>query len=47
MLAMPAFARGYSDIELAAVANYTIAHFGQRAGTFSPATLGRPPAGRS
>ena len=32
MLAMPAFARGYSDIELAAVANYTIAHFGQRAG---------------
>ncbi len=47
MLAMPAFARGYSDIELAAVANYTIAHFGQRAGTVSPATLGRPPAGRS
>lgn len=37
-LVMPAFQRGYSDIELAAVANYTIAHFGQRAGRVSPAT---------
>jgi len=37
--AMPGFARGYTDTELAAVANYTIEHFGQRVGRVSPAGL--------
>jgi mono/diheme cytochrome c family protein len=35
-LAMPGFARGYTDAELAAVANYTVAHFGQRQGQATP-----------
>ncbi len=48
---MPGFADGYTDAELAAVANYTIAHFGQRQGQVTPASVakargpvvGRPP----
>ena len=43
--AMPAFARGYTDIELAAVANYTIAHFGQQPGRISPETVGKVRSG--
>ncbi len=31
-MTMPAFGAGYTNTELAAVANYTIAHFGQRTG---------------
>jgi mono/diheme cytochrome c family protein len=33
---MPAFARGYTDGELAAVANYVIGHFGGKAGKVTP-----------
>jgi mono/diheme cytochrome c family protein len=35
-LVMPAFGEGYSTTELAAVANYTIEHFGQRKGHVTP-----------
>jgi mono/diheme cytochrome c family protein len=38
---MPSFAGGYTDVELAAVANYTVAHFGQRVGTVTPASVGK------
>jgi mono/diheme cytochrome c family protein len=37
--AMPGFARGYTDTELAAVANYTIEHFGQRVGRVTPGVV--------
>jgi mono/diheme cytochrome c family protein len=33
---MPSFAAGYSDTELAAVANYVIAHFGGTRGRVKP-----------
>ena len=33
---MPPFGLAYSDAELAAVANYVIAHFGGRAGRVTP-----------
>jgi mono/diheme cytochrome c family protein len=36
VLAMPAFGAGYTDTELAAVANYTIAQFGQKQGQATP-----------
>jgi mono/diheme cytochrome c family protein len=35
-LVMPAFGEGYTNVELAAVANYTIEHFGQRTGHATP-----------
>jgi mono/diheme cytochrome c family protein len=35
-LVMPAFGEGYTNTELAAVANYTIEHFGQRTGHATP-----------
>jgi mono/diheme cytochrome c family protein len=41
VLAMPAFGEGYTDTELAAVANYTVEHFGQRAGHASAATVAK------
>ena len=34
--AMPAFAKAYSDIEIAALANYMIAHFGNQKGQVTP-----------
>ncbi len=40
-LIMPQFGEGYTDIELAAVANYTIEHFGQRKGEATPAMAGK------
>ena len=40
-LAMPAFADGYTDTELAAVANYTVEHFGQRTGHATAAQIGK------
>lgn len=36
---MPTFARGYSDGELAAVANYVISHFGGKTGKVTPAMV--------
>jgi mono/diheme cytochrome c family protein len=36
-LVMPQFGAGYTDTELAAVANYTVEHFGQRTGQATPA----------
>ena len=33
---MPSFARAYSDVELAAVSNYVIGHFGGKAGHVTP-----------
>jgi len=36
-LVMPQFGEGYTDTELAAVANYTVEHFGQRQGHATPA----------
>jgi mono/diheme cytochrome c family protein len=33
---MPSFARGYSDVELAAVSNYVIGHFGGKPGHVTP-----------
>jgi mono/diheme cytochrome c family protein len=33
---MPAFGRAYSDTEVAALANYVIAHFGNKQGTVTP-----------
>jgi mono/diheme cytochrome c family protein len=44
---MPGFARGYTDVELSAVANYTIAHFGQRRGQMTPQAVGTLRAGGS
>jgi mono/diheme cytochrome c family protein len=51
--AMPGFAGGYTDEELAALAQYTLAHFGQTAGTVTAAdvakargpTASKPPTG--
>ncbi len=40
-LAMPAFVHGYTDAELAAVANYTVAHFGQHQGQVTPQTVAK------
>jgi len=36
---MPAFGSAYSDIELAAVANYAIGHFGGKRSTITPASV--------
>jgi mono/diheme cytochrome c family protein len=35
-VSMPAFGRAYSDTEVAALANYVIAHFGNKQGTVTP-----------
>jgi mono/diheme cytochrome c family protein len=40
-LVMPAFGAGYDDTELAAVANYTIAHFGSQAGHATAEMVGK------
>jgi mono/diheme cytochrome c family protein len=40
-LVMPGFGDGYTDTELAAVANYTVEHFGQRAGHASPGLVAK------
>jgi len=40
-MVMPAFGDGYTDTELAAVANYTIEHFGQRLGQARPALVAK------
>jgi mono/diheme cytochrome c family protein len=40
-LVMPAFGEGYTDTELAAVANYTIGHFGQHIGHATPAMIAK------
>lgn len=37
--AMPAFARAYSDTEIAAVSNYVIGHFGGKTGKVTPAIV--------
>ena len=44
---MPGFAGGYTDAELAAVVNYTIGQFGQRAGQVTPSAVGKLRAGAS
>ncbi len=44
-LAMPGFAGGYTDAELAAVTNYTIGQFGQHAGQVSAAMVGKARTG--
>lgn len=36
---MPAFGAAYSDTEVAALANYVVAHFGDKKGTVSPADV--------
>jgi len=41
VLAMPAFGEGYTDTELAAVANYTVEHFGQREGHATPGSVAK------
>ena len=33
---MPAFGSAYSDTEVAALANYVVAHFGDKKGTVTP-----------
>jgi mono/diheme cytochrome c family protein len=38
---MPGFGDGYTDTELAAVANYTVEHFGQRAGHATPGQVAK------
>jgi mono/diheme cytochrome c family protein len=38
---MPPFGAAYSDAELAAVANYVIAHFGGKAGNVTPQDVAR------
>jgi mono/diheme cytochrome c family protein len=38
---MPPFGAGYSDIELAAVANYVIAQFGSRTGRVTPEAVAK------
>jgi mono/diheme cytochrome c family protein len=40
-LVMPAFGAGYTDTEVAAVANYTIAHFGQQDGHATAQMVGK------
>jgi mono/diheme cytochrome c family protein len=40
-LVMPAFGAGYTNAELAAVANYTVAHFGQQAGHATAEMVGK------
>lgn len=40
-LFMPAFAMGYTDAELAAVANYAIEHFGHVSGQVTPADIAK------
>jgi mono/diheme cytochrome c family protein len=38
---MPAFVAGYTDAELAAVANYVIAHFGGKFGRVTPQDIAK------
>ena len=38
---MPSFASAYTDAELAAVSNYVLAHFGNKSGDVTPATVAR------
>jgi mono/diheme cytochrome c family protein len=38
---MPPFGPAYSDAELAAVANYVIAHFGGKAGSVTPQDIAK------
>jgi mono/diheme cytochrome c family protein len=38
---MPAFGDGYSDTELAAVANYSIEHFGAKVGRVTPSNIAK------
>jgi mono/diheme cytochrome c family protein len=38
---MPAFGDGYSDTELAAVANYSIEHFGAKVGGVTPSNIAK------
>jgi mono/diheme cytochrome c family protein len=38
---MPPFGPGYSDAELAAVANYVIAHFGGKTGRVTPEAVAK------
>ena len=40
-VSMPAFGSGYSDTEIAALANYVIAQFGGRTGVVTPAMVAR------
>jgi mono/diheme cytochrome c family protein len=44
-LVMPQFGDGYTDVELAAVANYTVEHFGQRKGHATPAMAAKARGG--
>ena len=36
---MPAFGAAYSDAEIAAVANYVLAHFGDKHGSVTPTNV--------
>jgi mono/diheme cytochrome c family protein len=38
---MPAFGNAYSDVEVAALANYVVAHFGGKQGTVTPAEVAK------
>jgi hypothetical protein len=38
---MPVFGDGYSDTELAAVANYSIGHFGANGGRVTPSNIAK------
>ncbi|HMK85466.1 MAG TPA: cytochrome c [Steroidobacteraceae bacterium] len=38
---MPAFGKAYSDVEVSALANYVVAHFGGKQGTVTPADVAK------
>lgn len=38
---MPAFGAAYSDVEVAALANYVVAHFGGKQGTVTPSNVAK------
>jgi mono/diheme cytochrome c family protein len=38
---MPAFGDAYSDVEVAALANYVVAHFGGKQGTVTPTDVAK------
>ena len=38
---MPAFGNAYSDAEVAALANYVVAHFGGKQGTVTPSEVAK------
>ena len=42
---MPSFGAAYSDVELAAVSNYVIGHFGGKTGRVTPAKVEKHRAG--